>query len=80
MPYRKLFERFEAILIRHGGRPHWAKSHPLRTSELRPLYPRFDDFVRILQEVDPEGVWRNEYVDRHLFDKEVDGRVFKRRQ
>ncbi|EKM52622.1 uncharacterized protein PHACADRAFT_261187 [Phanerochaete carnosa HHB-10118-sp] len=80
VPYRALFARFEAILIRHSGRPHWAKSHPLRASELRALYPRFDDFVRVLQEVDSEGVWRNEYVERHLFDKEIDGRAFKRRK
>lgn len=80
VPYRALFARFEAILIRHGGRPHWAKSHPLRATELRALYPRFDDFVRVLQGVDSEGVWRNEYVERHLLEKEIDGRVFKRRK
>ena len=81
VPYRKLFERFEAILARHHGRPHWAKSHPLRRDDLRALYPRFDDFVRVLDEVDPRGLFRNEYVERHIFDKrgpQFDQRVFKR--
>jgi len=80
VPYRKLFERFEAILFRHGGRPHWAKAHNLRPETLRQLYPRFDDFVRVLEDVDPGGMFRNEYVQRHIFGKtgpEVDGRIFK---
>lgn len=81
VPYRTLFERFEAILARHEGRPHWAKSHPLRRADLRRLYSRFDDFVRVLEDVDPTGLFRNEYVERHLFDKDgpqYDARVFKR--
>ncbi|KAH7882184.1 L-gulonolactone D-arabinono-1,4-lactone oxidase [Phlebopus sp. FC_14] len=81
VPYRKLFERFEKILFHHGGRPHWAKAHHLRPDTLRTLYPRFDDFVRVLQDVDPSGIFRNEYVQRHIFGKtgpEYDGRVFKR--
>lgn len=81
VPYRKLFAHFEAILGQHGGRPHWAKAHGLRPDALRRLYPHFDDFVRVLQEVDPKGMFRNEYVQRHIFgreEKEFDGRVFKR--
>ncbi|KAJ3519214.1 hypothetical protein NM688_g9333 [Phlebia brevispora] len=81
VPYRKLFERFEAIMTHHSGRPHWAKAHHLRPNDLRALYPRFDDFVRVLQDVDPNGLFRNPYVERHLFGKQgaqYDGRVFKR--
>ncbi|KZT05230.1 L-gulonolactone/D-arabinono-1,4-lactone oxidase [Laetiporus sulphureus 93-53] len=81
VPYRKLFSHFEEIMARHNGRPHWAKAHHLRPDGLRKLYPRFDDFVKVLQEVDPNGMLRNEYVERHLFGKkgrEYDERVFKR--
>jgi L-gulonolactone oxidase len=67
VPYRKLFMRFENILIRHGGRPHWAKSHPFGPHELRTRYAHFDDFSRVLEEVDPNGMLRNPYVERHLF-------------
>ncbi|GBE87097.1 L-gulonolactone/D-arabinono-1,4-lactone oxidase [Sparassis latifolia] len=80
VPYRKLFARFEEIMTRHGGRPHWAKAHDLRPDDLRRLYPRFDDFVKVLEEVDPRGMLRNAYVQRHIFGKEgpeYDGRVFK---
>lgn len=80
MPYRALFSRFEAVLLRHGGRPHWAKAHPLGPDALRTLYPRFDDFVRVLGAADPGGLLRNPYVERHVFGRTgpaVDGRVFK---
>lgn len=81
VPYRKLFSRFEQILARHEGRPHWAKSHPLRPDDLRQLYPHFDDFVRVLEDVDPNGMFRNEYVQRHIFDQQGEAfgeRVYKR--
>ena len=80
VPYRKLFERFEAIVSRYAGRPHWAKAHHLRPQTLRKLYPRFDDFVRVLEEYDPRGLFRNEYITRHIFGgvgSNVDERVFK---
>ncbi|KAI0270642.1 L-gulonolactone/D-arabinono-1,4-lactone oxidase [Gloeopeniophorella convolvens] len=67
VPYRALFERFERIMIRHSGRPHWAKTHSLRPNALSALYPRFDAFRELLQTIDPDGVFRNEYVSRHIF-------------
>ncbi|KAI9512147.1 L-gulonolactone/D-arabinono-1,4-lactone oxidase [Russula earlei] len=67
VPYRALFQRFERIVIPYGGRPHWAKAHSLRPDALSVLYPRFDSFRKILNVVDPEGVFRNEYVSRHIF-------------
>jgi len=67
VPYRQLFQRFESIMIRYGARPHWAKAHGLRPDALSLLYPRFKSFLEVLNDVDPEGVFRNEYVSRHLF-------------
>ncbi|KDQ54563.1 hypothetical protein JAAARDRAFT_38243 [Jaapia argillacea MUCL 33604] len=78
--YRKLFEKFEAIMARHSGRPHWAKAHRLRPRDLRTLYPKFDDFIAVLESADPHGMFRNPYVQRHLFGKhgpDVDERVYK---
>ncbi|KAI9057550.1 L-gulonolactone/D-arabinono-1,4-lactone oxidase [Trametes sanguinea] len=81
VPYRELFSRFEQIMVKYAGKPHWAKSHPLGPEELRRLYPRFDDFVRVLEEVDPQGIFRNPYIQRHIFGKqgaEYGPRVFKK--
>ncbi|TDL26994.1 L-gulonolactone D-arabinono-1,4-lactone oxidase [Rickenella mellea] len=80
VPYRRLFKRFEMIMTRHGGKPHWAKAHCLRPKDLRRLYPRFADFTKVLEEVDPVGLFQNEYIRRHVFGEhgpEVDSRVFK---
>ncbi|KAJ3572787.1 hypothetical protein NP233_g2855 [Leucocoprinus birnbaumii] len=79
VPYQSLFGNFEAIVARHQGRPHWAKAHKLRPDDLRRLYPRFDDFLQVLERVDPNGVFRNEYVQRHIYGKPIDSRVFKLR-
>ncbi|KAI0632860.1 L-gulonolactone/D-arabinono-1,4-lactone oxidase [Trametes polyzona] len=81
VPYRKLFAHFEAIMAKHGGKPHWAKTHPLGPDALRALYgARFDDFVRVLERADPRGTFRNAYVQRHIFGRqepEYAPRVFK---
>jgi len=77
VPYRKLFQAFEDIVIRHRGRPHWAKAHRLQPDGLRKLYPRFDDFRRVIEQVDPKGTFRNEYVQRHIIGQAIDSRIFK---
>ena len=54
----------------------------MRPDRLRALYPRFDDFRRLLEDVDPKGLFRNEYVSRHIFGHKgagFDERVFKER-
>jgi FAD/FMN-containing dehydrogenase len=83
VPYRLLFERFERTMIRHGGRPHWAKAHGLRPDALSVLYPKFESFRDLLNIYDPEGVFRNEYVSRHIFGAtgpSFGARVFKARR
>ncbi|KAJ7764127.1 D-arabinono-1,4-lactone oxidase-domain-containing protein [Mycena maculata] len=79
VPYRRFFAGFETIVARHGGRPHWAKAHHFAPDALRRLYPHFDDFVRVISEVDPQGVFRNEYVRRHVLGQPIGERVFKLR-
>ncbi|KAF8494862.1 L-gulonolactone/D-arabinono-1,4-lactone oxidase [Russula emetica] len=83
VPYRLLFERFEHTMIRYGGRPHWAKAHALRPDTLSALYPKFESFKDLLILYDPEGIFRNEYVSRHIFGAtgpRFGARVFKARQ
>lgn len=79
-PYRKYFSKFEEVVAKYGGRPHWAKAHDLTPEDMRRLYPRFDDFRRVLEEVDPKGMFRNEYVQRHIMGVDIDRRVFKPRK
>jgi len=78
-PYREYFRRFEEIMTRYQGRPHWAKAHALQPDELRRLYPKFDDFVQIVGKSDPSGTFHNEYIERHILGRPISRRVFKLR-
>ena len=60
------FRLVARVLDPYGARPHWGKLHELDAELLRTRYPRFDEFVRLRQEVDPNGLLSNEYLDRVL--------------
>jgi FAD-linked oxidoreductase len=60
------FRAVEEIMLRHSGRPHWGKIHYLDAERLRPLYPRFDDFLLLRNELDPKRLFANPYLDRVL--------------
>ena len=65
-PYEPYFQAFEAVCRPLGGRPHWGKLHYRTAEDLRPVYPRFDDFVAVRDRLDPARVFTNEYLDRVL--------------
>ncbi|QAY60929.1 FAD-binding protein [Microbacterium protaetiae] len=60
------FEAVEQIMLELGGRPHWGKMHTLDAAALRERYPRFDDFVRLRDRLDPERMFENAYLRRVL--------------
>ncbi|THK37838.1 FAD-binding protein [Ensifer sp. MPMI2T] len=62
LPYWDFFLDLEPIFREHSGRPHWAKKHSLRAAELRPLYPMWDPFLALRQEMDPEGRFLTPYL------------------
>jgi FAD/FMN-containing dehydrogenase len=66
MAYREYFAAFERIAASVGGRPHWGKLHGLDAAALTALYPKFEDFRRVRARVDPEGRFRNDYLDTVL--------------
>ncbi|HEX8036570.1 MAG TPA: D-arabinono-1,4-lactone oxidase, partial [Ktedonobacterales bacterium] len=70
MAYREYFDAIEAIFRRYEGRPHWGKMHTRTASELAALYPRWHHFRRVRAELDPEGVFLNDYL-RQLFDADT---------
>lgn len=65
-PHEEYFRAVEQIVGEVAGRPHWGKLHYLSSTELSARYPRFDDFVRLRDDLDPEGRFANEYLDRVL--------------
>ena len=66
MPHETYFAWAEELLRSVGGRPHWGKMHNLEAADLSEIYPRFDDFVALRDELDPNRVFGNDYLDRVL--------------
>lgn len=65
-PYQDYFREIEAIMTAVGGRPHWGKLHTRDAAYLRSVYPRFDDFLRQRDRLDPERRFGNPYLSRVL--------------
>ncbi|GAA2618580.1 D-arabinono-1,4-lactone oxidase [Paractinoplanes durhamensis] len=64
--YEPYFRAVEAMCQALGGRPHWGKLHYRSAADLRPAYPKFDDFVAVRDRLDPARVFANDYLDRVL--------------
>jgi FAD/FMN-containing dehydrogenase len=57
----------EEVLAAQGGRPHWGKYFEAPLYDWRALYPRWQDFRRVRDELDPTHRFANAFVD-HLLD------------
>ncbi len=66
MPHERWFGICEDVLGSVGGRPHWGKMHRLEATGMRERYPRFGDFVALRDELDPNRVFTNPYLERVL--------------
>jgi FAD/FMN-containing dehydrogenase len=62
LPYEAFFRDCEAIFRNHHGRPHWAKLHWHTGKELQNLYPEWDLFAKVREDVDPHGTFLNGYL------------------
>ncbi|GAA5197300.1 D-arabinono-1,4-lactone oxidase [Microbacterium jejuense] len=60
------FGAVEQIMLGFGGRPHWGKMHTLGADVLRERYPRFEEFIALRDQLDPDRLFRNAYLDRVL--------------
>ena len=68
LDHRRYFGAFEEIALAHGGRPHWGKLHTRGAEFFEGAYPRFADFRRVRDAVDPDRVMANAYTRRVLGD------------
>ena len=64
--YKSYFSLNEPIFLKYEGRPHPGKLHTLSAPEFTARYPRWNDFLRVRQEMDPEGKFLNSYLKRIL--------------
>ena len=61
-----LLPAIEEALAPYEPRPHWGKLFTISPHELRPRYPRIDDFAALLNRHDPGGKFRNAFVERYV--------------
>jgi xylitol oxidase len=53
----------DAKLMPLGARPHWGKVTTAAPSDIVAAYPHVADFARLVRTLDPEGKFRNRFVD-----------------
>ena len=61
-----LLPEIENRLAPFAARPHWAKVFTLKSTEIEPLYPRAKDFLALARTYDPQGKFRNAFLQEHL--------------
>ena len=57
----------EEQLAPFDARPHWAKLFTMQPSRLKSLYVRLPDYQELLKHYDPQGKFRNEFLNTNLF-------------
>jgi len=62
-----LLPQIEEKLAPFQARPHWAKLFTTSPAKLKTLYPKMADFQALLKEHDPQGKFRNEFVNHNVF-------------
>ncbi|MDK1475932.1 D-arabinono-1,4-lactone oxidase [Streptomyces sp. 549] len=65
-PHEAYFTAAERIMTAHGGRPHWGKLHSRDAEYLSAVYPRFAEFTALRDRLDPDRLFRNDYLRRVL--------------
>ncbi|MCJ1284871.1 D-arabinono-1,4-lactone oxidase [Xylographa opegraphella] len=65
--HERYYEAFEWLMKEMGGRPHWAKNFYQVSSEYtRQMYPDLPEWLRVREEVDPEGMFLGDWHRRYL--------------
>lgn len=64
----------EESLAPLGARPHWAKLFTMPPSQVQALYERLPDFRKLLLSCDPDGKFRNEFLNTYLMAGESETR------
>jgi xylitol oxidase len=64
---RKVLGLVERELSAFGARPHWGKLFVMPPAELRSRYERLGDFKALVEECDPLGKFRNEWLAVNLY-------------
>ncbi|NHU85437.1 FAD-binding protein [Kocuria sp. JC486] len=62
----EVFDELQSVFMAHEARPHWGTRHTLDAQDLAPKYTHWEDFLRIREHLDPDGVFLTDPVRRLL--------------
>lgn len=71
MEYKPYFEAIEKIFRKYNGRPHYGKMNTLKHEDFAELYPNWQKFMDVRQQMDPDQVFLNEYLQELFVQKEL---------
>ena len=66
MEYEPYFREIEGIFREYDGRPHWGKLHFRSAEDLAPSFPRWEEFQKVRDRLDPNRAFSNAYVTKVL--------------
>lgn len=66
----QLLPRIEEQLAPLGAIPHWGKLFTMPVARVQTLYPKLANFQALLGSFDPQGKFRNAFLDRYIFGTE----------
>jgi alditol oxidase len=64
---RAILPLIEAQLEPFEAQPHWGKLFTLAPAKLDSRYARLGDFKSLAASYDPQGKFRNEFIDHNLY-------------
>src|SRR6202166_4758983 len=63
----KLLPVIEKELAPFGARPHWGKLFTMSPQQLHSSYSKLPQFIALTKKFDPQGKFRNEFLNTNLF-------------
>ena len=64
---KQILPQIEAALEPFEPRPHWGKLFTLAPEKIEPHYARLGEFKELVKRFDPQGKFRNEFVEKNLY-------------
>jgi xylitol oxidase len=64
---REVLPRLETALAPYGAKPHWGKLFTMAPAQVQQGYARISDFRSLLNTYDPQGMFRNDFVESVIF-------------
>lgn len=63
---RQVLPQIESVLEPFNARPHWGKLFTMDAEHVQSLYERLPDFQQLMQRYDPEGKFRNPFLEEYI--------------